>query len=473
MDSKRSLSEISHLFLSDVRSRATGGARPNRIPPRPQIDPSVDMSPEEFAASLEADPNPVVTDAQPHAEARPPSAPQTSAVLFSHLIEQRAQGVRQYARHLAVQSGRVGLIEVDSTELSLSGFEVNGGSAATPITINAADARQIGQTLAELAFDVNRWLISLPNPRSPEARELLRLAPHWILLTTADHEDVVATYRTLKGLAEIGKPRLTLVVLNARDDAQADAVFRKLDAVSRQFLGCALEAESPLRPAPNITEHAVLNCRVSHERPQTAPAPYWHVLGQFIGNAVGPQAKHNPEPPTHMKLSTTKEIPVAEPRIAPSPAPKMAAVDPSVAEVIDLPADHTEQSILDAVVRQGGVDGRWVQCPIRPPMCPQAILAVGRDHRLILLAVAGRGLGQFRNIGLALHWMAENSELIRMALPQLAIDASATAAVRLLVDHDDLWADALQPMLQSETVTVQAYRRLKWGVKTGLLLEAA
>ena len=106
-------------------------------------------------------------------------------------------------------------------------------------------------------------------------------------------------------------------------------------------------------------------------------------------------------------------------------------------------------------------------------MCPQAVLAVGRDQRLILLAVAGRGLSQFRNIGLSLHWMAENGELIRMALPQLAIDASATPTVRLLVDHDDLWADALQPMLQSETVTVQSYRRLKWGPKTGLLLEAA
>jgi len=28
-------------------------------------------------------------------------------------------------------------------------------------------------------------------------------------------------------------------------------------------------------------------------------------------------------------------------------------------------------------------------------------------------------------------------------------------------------------MLQSASVTVQAYRKLKWGTKTGLLLEAA
>jgi hypothetical protein len=476
MDSKRSLSEISHLFLSDVRKRQPGGPRPNRIPPRPQTDASVDMAPEEFAAALEADPSHAQTNAPQPAEGPAAShlaSPRVSVILFSHLREQRAQDVRQYARHLAAQSGNAGLIEIDSTDLGLTCFELNGGTPATPIAMNAVDARQMGQTLAELAFDVNRWLISLPNPRSPEARELLRAAPHWILFTTAEHEDVVATYRTLKGLAELGKPRLSLVVLNARDDAQANAVFRKLDTVSRQFLGCALESESPIRPVQNVTEHAVLNCTMGHDRPPTAPAPYWHVISQFISSAAVPQTKHNTEHTTAMKLNTTEELrPTSEPHID-TPSPKMSIADQSISEVIDLPGDQGEQSILDAVVRQGGADGRWVQCPIHPPMCPQAILAVGRDHRLILLAVAGRGLSQFRNIGLSLNWMAENGELIRMALPQLAIDAAATPMVRLLVDHDDLWADALQPMLQSATVTVQAYRRLKWGAKTGLLLEAA
>jgi hypothetical protein len=177
---------------------------------------------------------------------------------------------------------------------------------------------------------------------------------------------------------------------------------------------------------------------------------------------------------SHMNLNTAEERrPAAVPHMAPAAAPRMAVVDHSISEVIDLPGDQTEQSILDAVARQGGADGRWVQCPIHPPMCPQAILAVGRDHRLILLAVAGKGFSQFAGIGLALRWMAENGDLIRMALPQLAIDSTATPAVRLLVDHDDLLADTLQPMLQNDTITVQAYRRLKWGPKTGLLLEAA
>jgi hypothetical protein len=161
-----------------------------------------------------------------------------------------------------------------------------------------------------------------------------------------------------------------------------------------------------------------------------------------------------------MKLNTTETA-------------RMSVVDDSIPEVIELPAEANERSILDAVVRQGGADGRWVLCPIHPPMCPDALLAVGRDQRLMLLAVAGRGLGQLMSIGQAFRWMTENTELIRMALPQLAIDASATPCVRVLVDHNDLAADVLQPLLQSGTVTVQAYRRVKWGRKAGLLVEAA
>ena len=60
-----------------------------------------------------------------------------------------------------------------------------------------------------------------------------------------------------------------------------------------------------------------------------------------------------------------------------------------------------------------------------------------------------------------------------MAIPQFAIDAHSLPQLRLLVDQADLSAQILQPMLESGHVSVQAYRKLRWGAKTGLLLEAA
>ena len=54
MDPKRPLSEISHLFLSEIRARQPGGPRPMRVAPPKGEDVSVDMTPEEFAASLDA-----------------------------------------------------------------------------------------------------------------------------------------------------------------------------------------------------------------------------------------------------------------------------------------------------------------------------------------------------------------------------------------------------------------------------------
>ena len=106
-------------------------------------------------------------------------------------------------------------------------------------------------------------------------------------------------------------------------------------------------------------------------------------------------------------------------------------------------------------------------------MCPHASLAVSRDRRLVLVAVARQGLSDLRAIGQAYRWLIENRPLIGMAVPQFAIDAHQLPQLHLLVDHADMTAEVLQPMLQSANVTVHAYRKLRWGGKTGLLLEAA
>jgi hypothetical protein len=140
-------------------------------------------------------------------------------------------------------------------------------------------------------------------------------------------------------------------------------------------------------------------------------------------------------------------------------------------EVMDLPGDDASvEAILSAVTQQAA---HWIQCPIHPPMCPSAKVCVGRDGRILILAVAGRGLRELRAIGLAYRWAAENRPLIKMALPQLIIDAAAMPNLKLFVDHADLAADILDPMLQNNHVTVQAYRKLKWGLRMGLMLEAA
>jgi hypothetical protein len=106
-------------------------------------------------------------------------------------------------------------------------------------------------------------------------------------------------------------------------------------------------------------------------------------------------------------------------------------------------------------------------------MLNDASLAVNREKRLVLFAVAREGLSDLRAIGEAWRWMNENRVLISMAMPQLSIDPHQMPHLRLLVDRADLSASTLQPLLQTGHVTVQTYRKLRWGAKTGLLLEAA
>ena len=92
---------------------------------------------------------------------------------------------------------------------------------------------------------------------------------------------------------------------------------------------------------------------------------------------------------------------------------------------------------------------------------------------LTLLAVTRQGLAELKSIGQAYRWLVENRFLIGMAVPQFAFDPAQSPRLRLLVDQSDASADALQPLLQSGHVTLQPYRKLRWGGKTGLLLEAA
>ena len=140
-------------------------------------------------------------------------------------------------------------------------------------------------------------------------------------------------------------------------------------------------------------------------------------------------------------------------------------------DVIDLPIETGDAGIIDAILHHCASE--LVECPIAPPMCPQARLAVGRDRRVVMLAVAQHGLSDLNAIGLAYKWLVENQALIGMAVPQLSIDTQQPPHLNLLIDQFDTSAHTLQSMLQGDHVTVKTYRKLRWGGKTGLLLEAA
>jgi len=58
------------------------------------------------------------------------------------------------------------------------------------------DPKRMTEALEELSWGVDRWLLLLPVPRTPEARELLRAVNQWTVLATCDHDGMVSAYRT-------------------------------------------------------------------------------------------------------------------------------------------------------------------------------------------------------------------------------------------------------------------------------------
>jgi hypothetical protein len=469
----KSLSEISHLFLSGIRERQTQGAqRPLRMPPpAPRTDMTVDLSPEEFAQ--------VYGEKDAQEEAGPTIAP-VRAVIASHLGPQQLTRVQEYASHLCPQGKRVGLIAVDASEFRLSIFEHNPHPqpATAPIHENEImDPRKMAESLEELAWDVDEWLLLLPSPRAPEARSLLRDVRHWTLLTTCDHDGVVSCYRTLKGLSDLHRPELSIATLDASSDSEASAACQRMASVCRQFLDWQVHSESNVEPVGDVTEHVVLWCCAARDKAQLANAAQWQVVADFLAKANKAQPA---EPASAPKIAASIPFPqekTVKTQAANIPTPGIVNGTPPMpnhldgAEVIDLPdAQSSPTAIVSAVLRGGH---ELVECPVKPPMCPDASLAVSRDHSLVLVAVARQGLSDLMQIGRAYQWLIENRALIGMAVPQMSIDAHQHPRLHLLVDHADMTADVLQPILQSDSVTVHAYRKLRWGGKTGLLLEAA
>lgn len=505
---KKSLSEISHLFLSSVRDNATGGAHPRRIPPGgeritprpgPRSAMSIDLTPDEYARS--------VSESEASNEAENPPYGPMSAIICSQFNGQQLQRAREYARHLSAGGERIGLIQVDTNDCTVTCFEnaVTENIAAIE-TMVASNPRQAAEALEELAWDVDRWLLLLPNPRLPEARALLRRVDHWVVLSTCDHDGVVSCYRAIKGLAEMPRPRLTLALFNAVDQVEAGKVHRKIASVCEQFLNWKMEAEPAVEPTEAVEENVALTFHPPRDRSEAGVGPQWEVVLEFLAHV---QTQVNrPEAESRTEIETEEErpmepaeseaesvtpiseaVPVAksarkiepQPPAAPvacvaEPIKPIASSAPVVIEedsdVADLPSGEvTEAAVLAAVMSKSAAG--LIQCPIHPPACPHAAIAVGRDRRLVLLAVAHKGLGELRAIAQAYRWVIENRPLLSMALPQFAIDAHAHPSLKLLVDRADAGADLLLPIAEQGNVTVQTYRKLRWSGKTGLLLEAA
>lgn len=483
-------------------SQRSGESRQTESKPSLPMQSSIDLTPEEYAQVSGHTEN-----EERESESAAPIPPVT-AVIAQHLNGRAPERVRDYARHLAANGERIGLLEVEAGEVRLMCFErsiePNQSDPHPAATADHFDARAIGEALEEMCWDVDRWLLVLPNLRSAEARALLKDVKHWALLSTCDHDGVVSCYRTLKGLSDLPRARMTLALMEAPSEVVAGKVFKKLQGVCLQFLGIELEAEPAVRPTRAVAEHMVAHCRMSSDKTSPSDGAQWKVVGEFLARAKKEGEVRIAEvaetevaatTTTHTEFTIRNPQPVIEAREIPAAAetmkreaitmpeipsfqsairnsPSAISQDDSANEVLDLAADVAdEQSVLAAIFN--GAAGELIECPVRAPMCPAARLAVTRERGLVLLAVAGKGLTDLRAIASAYRWLVENRALIGMALPQMAIDGLRHPRLRLLVDHADAGAATLAPMLESNTVSVQAYRKLRWGGRTGLLLEAA
>jgi hypothetical protein len=485
---RESLSDISHLFLSGLRQRQTGGAPvPTRKPPLSMV--SVDLTPEEFGEGQTSQ-----------------QRPGLSAVLAHHLGAAAVQRVRDYARFAATVSGRVGLIELGDHGLRLTCYDasplgkLDADAMASPADAPAVEpvhGKRIAEALEEMSWDIQRWVLFLPGgAKSEKARQLLSKIDHWTVLAAADDEGIVSAYRALKGIADAGKASLSMAVLAAETQADGEQAHRKLAGASKQFLGRQLDYQGRVLPAESVSEHVVLWCRAAAT--PDAPQDHWTAVRELAEKSNQPLTPLAEEPaePAAEEIAAVEEPVLAEPAPAEPPLKTPIAEEPVEApsypsiplkitpmekafadrgmamnEVVDLDAGADQaEAIVATILRR---ETFWVTCPVKAPACPSATIAVDRDGRLVLAAAAGAALADLPVVSRAFAWLIENRGLVRMAMPQINIDAKAMPRLMLAVDQADSTGGKLAVLLGGADVSVRTYRRLRWGEKTGLLLEAA
>ncbi|HQY88529.1 MAG TPA: hypothetical protein PK402_07710 [Tepidisphaeraceae bacterium] len=492
----RPLSEISHLFLSNLRDNGNA-QRPVRIPPNAKTPPtekprdSVDLSADEMAQVIG---KPTESN-ESHADFEP-KRKRVSAVIATHLNGHAIERVTDYALHLSSRGERIGLIIVDTGELRLQLVDCAGqaASASEPLGL---EPRRMSEALLELNHDVDRWLIMASDPRRSEARGLLHGVDDWTLLITCDHDGIVAGYRTLKGLADGPKHPLSIALLGAESASAAEKVFGKLAGVCRQFLDWDVTAEAPVEYVESGGAHEVLWCRAKGDKAAIAQGVHWQVLKEFL--ELTPDESANRAHYGEMAVDATSDLNIEiKPALAPVPSFEAPIADGSaelaagrrpptatpltkeppmqipsmqpaeiLSDVIDLPDGV---SVLSAIMQQGH---QLLGTPIQIPMCPGATVAVDRERSLVLVAQLGAGLNGLNAIAAGIKWLEESRQLVAMAMPQLAINIDLMPRVHMLIDRNDRTAEALNPLLGNARITIQTYRKLKWGGRTGLLLEAA
>lgn len=145
---------------------------------------------------------------------------------------------------------------------------------------------------------------------------------------------------------------------------------------------------------------------------------------------------------------------------------------PNLPEVIEMPAGEAAGADLAALLIKHS-NGQVVECPTRPPMCPEGRLAVTRERRLVLIVAANSTLSELRIISEAYRWVTENRSLLSMAMPQFALDAHQLPQLWLLIDQAAMGGQVLRALLPAETVTIHTFQRVKWGPRMGVLLDAA
>lgn len=177
-------------------------------------------------------------------------ARRVEGLILGHLPVLAAPWVTQYAKHIAETTReRVALFRVQAGQVSIDIIHPRASQAAPQSRVGAvspdAGAGDLNGAIATAAREATTWLVRVDDHDEPDMLRTPGLSG-LTLLTGADEAAVVASYRTIKRLAQVleedrgESPALRLAVMGADEPAAAEATA-KLQKAAQTFLGREVE----------------------------------------------------------------------------------------------------------------------------------------------------------------------------------------------------------------------------------------
>jgi flagellar biosynthesis protein FlhG len=174
------------------------------------------------------------------------------------------------------------------------GFRIIGGASglARMADLSDFDRQRIVNALVELETQTDIILIDTGAGISPNVLSFTRAADHVLVVTTPEPTAITDAYAVIKVISRDGADRrMSLLVNQARSQAEARVVYERITKVARQFLGIDVYEAGSIPADEHVQQAVRQRCPFVLSSPRCAASQSIAQLSMRLQQGIGAHAE--------------------------------------------------------------------------------------------------------------------------------------------------------------------------------------